>query len=81
MYKATDAIVHRPPNLIVSDVVMPEYSGYQFQNLLKEHGVDVPFIFISGEVSITGTHLRKPFDTSQLKEAIESECRNRYSKK
>jgi PAS domain S-box-containing protein len=39
-----------PPDIILSDHCMPRFSGLRAAELLKEKGLDVPFILISGSI-------------------------------
>jgi DNA-binding NtrC family response regulator len=36
------------PDLILSDDSMPQFNGLQAAELLRDHGLDIPFILISG---------------------------------
>jgi CheY-like chemotaxis protein len=70
------------PDLILCDVLMPEMSGYQVFDGLKEYDStrNIPFVFVTANVDkreiqagldmgIAG-YIRKPFDTSELLEII-----------
>ena len=37
-----------PPDLILSDYSMPQFSGLRAAELLRQRGVDIPFILVSG---------------------------------
>jgi two-component system, cell cycle sensor histidine kinase and response regulator CckA len=45
-----EAVVHRRPDLILSDYVLPELGGTEALSLLRGRLPDVPFIFVSGHV-------------------------------
>ncbi|MGK5088919.1 response regulator [Bdellovibrionota bacterium FG-2] len=59
------------PNLIISDVEMPEISGIQLLRTIRQRGDDIPFLFVTGhadrEVCLAALQLRatnlveKPF--------------------
>lgn len=67
-----------PPQLIISDLLMPDMDGYQFLLAVRadETGQPIPFLFISGqeatllleEPSLTGIvgYLSKPFAVDDL---------------
>jgi len=38
----------QPPDLILSDYSMPQFTAYDALRLLKERGLDIPFIIVSG---------------------------------
>lgn len=77
------------PDLIISDIVMPDFDGYSLISKIKKHPVlqFVPFIFISGKVEITDIrygmnhgaddYITKPFTAKDLYEAIEVRINNR----
>lgn len=85
---ATEALIAveaDPPDLIVSDVMMPEMDGFEFCRRLRETrtGQLVPFIFLSGkgevEARIQGhsmgadDYLMKPFEPLELLAKIEAQ--------
>lgn len=37
------------PDLIISDVIMPETNGYQVCRTLRAEGIQVPFLFLTGK--------------------------------
>lgn len=39
-----------PPDVILSDWSLPEFSGLRALQLLRERGLDIPFIIISGDI-------------------------------
>jgi DNA-binding NarL/FixJ family response regulator len=41
------------PDVIVSDICMPKLSGIAAKKCLQEHGVDIPFVFISANPYFT----------------------------
>jgi CheY-like chemotaxis protein len=47
-----DAIMHvqvqTPPDLILCDIMMPQKSGYEFYDWIKELGINIPFYFVTG---------------------------------
>ena len=44
------AALDQPPDLILSDFAMPRFSGLQALRIVKERGLDIPFILISGTI-------------------------------
>src|SRR5579863_997012 len=44
------AALQNPPEIILSDVSMPHFSGLRALELLRRSGCDIPFILISGTV-------------------------------
>jgi len=82
---AMDMFEDNPPDLVVSDIVMPGMDGFEFCRRLRatRSGQLIPFIFLStkGEVDdrVQGHHigaddyLIKPFDMRELVAKIESQ--------
>lgn len=68
------------PDLIISDYLMPHYTGLEMLAALRREGLDFPFILITAEGSETlavqamrlgvSDYLIKPFDTDDLLHAI-----------
>lgn len=46
----TDALAKEPWNIIFSDYTMPHFRGTVALELLRENGLDIPFIFVSGTI-------------------------------
>ncbi|HCR71487.1 MAG TPA: hypothetical protein DIW23_08600 [Anaerolineae bacterium] len=44
------AALDSPPDLILSDFAMPQFSGLQALKILKERGLDIPFLLVSGTI-------------------------------
>jgi PAS domain S-box-containing protein len=44
------ALEKRPWDIVLSDYVMPRFSGADALNVLKETGLDLPFIIVSGSI-------------------------------
>ena len=44
------ALAQQPWDLVISDYVMPGFSGLQALELFQKHGLDVPFIIVSGHI-------------------------------
>ena len=44
----TRALEASPPDLIISDLSMPGFSGYRALEIAREHAPSVPFMFVSG---------------------------------
>jgi len=76
---------HETPDLVVSDVVMPEMDGFEFCRRLRATrlGQLVPFIFLSSRAEIddriqghnmgADDYLIKPFETRELVAKIEAQ--------
>lgn len=80
-----DAFIHNPPDLVVSDVMMPEMDGLEFCRRLRatSTGQLVPFIFLSGQGELedriqghsigADDYLTKPFEPRELVAKIEAQ--------
>jgi PAS domain S-box-containing protein len=44
------AITERPWDIVISDFIMPQFSGLAALELLKQSGLDIPFIIVSGKI-------------------------------
>lgn len=74
------------PGCLILDVMMPEMTGYEIQNLLIERSQHIPIIFISayGEIeSVVRTmklgavdFLQKPLDPEKVLEAVKQALRH-----
>lgn len=79
---AYEKVMEYPPDLIISDILMPEMDGNELNKLLKsnEHTAAIPFIFLTGKSEqsnrikgIKGgadVYLTKPFDAEELKSHV-----------
>ncbi|MDF2921179.1 MAG: AraC family transcriptional regulator [Paenibacillaceae bacterium] len=47
-YKAWDAIVAKKPDLVFTDIRMPEISGLDLMKMSRNHGLDIEFVIVSG---------------------------------
>lgn len=77
----------KPPDLIVSDIMMPEMDGYQFLAAVQSNPkwIDVPFIFLTakgekedvreGRMLGADDYVTKPFDADDLVVRIASKLR------
>ena len=77
-YEALNEIVRHRPDVIVSDVVMPQPDGIRLLELLDGQGVDIPVVLITGQQE-TRRHLAdavlpKPLDADRLIETIARIC-------
>ncbi len=78
-----DKAVQFLPDVIISDIMMPDTNGVMFLKLLKKENTtkDIPLIFMSGAAIPTKTHqsiltegyqyLSKPFTEEQLLIAVD----------
>jgi DNA-binding NtrC family response regulator len=72
-------------NLIVSDVHLPGLAGPELLSHLRAKGIDVPVIFISGDLDLAtvdrsleipgATFLPKPFNSTELLSAVNANIR------
>jgi CheY-like chemotaxis protein len=81
---------HRP-DIIITDIYMPAGDGFELLNWLRNHGISIPVIAMSGSSSGTGEYdqlsvaqhlgaaavLDKPFRQSKLVETIDRVLANR----
>ncbi|MDD5190343.1 MAG: ATP-binding protein [Dehalococcoidales bacterium] len=47
----THALDEQPWEIIISDFVMPQFTGLDALKLIRERGIDIPFILTSGKIS------------------------------
>ena len=70
----------RPFQLLVTDLNMPNVSGFTLINSMREHGLDIPTVIMTGDViddlvaelmnSTVMGFLQKPFHFSELRDLI-----------
>ncbi len=48
-----EALRRREWDIVISDYVMPRFSGLDALRVLKDSGLDVPFIIVSGNIGKT----------------------------
>jgi putative two-component system response regulator len=82
--QALDLFVSIKPNLVVSDIMMPEMNGYELLESVRAmpEGITVPFLFLSARTERTDVdrarslgvddYLFKPFDAPELINAVRS---------
>lgn len=87
--QALDLFVSVRPNLIVSDIMMPEMNGYELLESVRvmPEGVTVPFLFLSARTERSDVdqarslgvddYLFKPFDAPELINAVRSRLERR----
>jgi signal transduction histidine kinase len=80
--EALDLLEKELPDLIISDIMMPEMDGYEFHSAVREIGrlTSIPFIFLTargeksdirrGRSSGADDYITKPFDDEDLLAAI-----------
>jgi DNA-binding NarL/FixJ family response regulator len=87
--EALTLIEHITPNLVISDVMMPQVNGYEFLNLMRadDRFAHVPVIFLTargmksdrimGYQAGCDAYLPKPFDPDELVAIIENLLKQR----
>jgi DNA-binding response OmpR family regulator len=75
-HQALDAAEHRPPDVIVLDVVMPDLSGVTVTRRLRARGVEVPICMLSARDEVqdrvagleagADDYVIKPFELEEL---------------
>jgi putative two-component system response regulator len=87
--QALDEFMQNQPDLVISDIMMPEMDGFELLKTIRSipSGVAVPFLFLSArtertDVSIARAlgvddYLFKPFDAAELVEAVRSRINRR----
>jgi len=79
------------PDLIILDIMMPEMTGWEFFDTLKENSswANIPVVFLTAKTdayskkfgSISGNdYIKKPFDLKNLKERIDKILKNTSQK-
>lgn len=48
--KMQDALNNKEWDIIISDYVMPQFSGLEALKIFKDHNIDIPFIIVSGNI-------------------------------
>jgi DNA-binding NtrC family response regulator len=77
--RAMELVRQRPPELIITDLYMPQIDGGTFVKMLREEGYEIPVIMMSagieGELAAIRAHasgfLEKPFNMNRAVEAVE----------
>ncbi|MCA0430271.1 MAG: LytTR family DNA-binding domain-containing protein [Bacteroidetes bacterium] len=75
--QAVEAINTDKPDIVFSDIEMPNYAGYEIVNFFKEINFDIVFITAYDQYAIRAfevaaiDYLLKPIDIERLKKAIE----------
>lgn len=72
------------PGCVILDMLMPEMNGLELQLEMKERGMDLPVIFVTGHASVDSAvaafrkgavhYLKKPVESEDLFAAIEEAC-------
>src|ERR1700684_3818296 len=71
-----------PPDLMILDVMLPDFSGFEVCQRLREAGADIPVIFLTAVDSVSDKvrgltmgaddYLTKPFSVDELKARVRS---------
>lgn len=82
---ALEMMIQCTPDLIVSDIMMPEMGGYEFLHEVRKNSewVNIPFVFVSargkegdirkGQLSDADLYVTKPFQTMELAELLQTQ--------
>jgi signal transduction histidine kinase len=85
-----ERMAKKTPDLIVSDIMMPQMDGFQFLRRVRENldWIHIPFIFLTakgeereihqGQTSGANLYIVKPFNSSELLELIESQLNRAF---
>lgn len=66
---ALESVTSNPPDLILSDVMMPKMDGLALVNRLRERGFSIPVVLMSAAVTPRThdtTFIPKPFDIDHM---------------
>ena len=92
-YEALETIQKSPPDLILLDILMPDLSGYQVCQILKEDVItrDIPIIFLSAlsdgldkvkAFSVGGSdYITKPFQVEEVLARVKNQLTIQWHKK
>ncbi len=90
---ALDVMAEHEPDLIISDVMMPQMGGYEFLNHVRANPewIQIPFIFVTakgeepdirkGRLSDADLYITKPFVISKLLALIHTQLDLAYERK
>ncbi|MCB8976824.1 MAG: response regulator [Ardenticatenaceae bacterium] len=90
---ALDVMAEHEPDLIISDVMMPQMGGYEFLNHVRANPewIQIPFIFVTakgeepdirkGRLSDADLYITKPFVISKLLTLIHTQLDLAYERK
>jgi CheY-like chemotaxis protein len=90
-HAAIDSVARHAPDIIITDIYMPAGDGFELINWLRNRGLTIPVIAMSGSSSGTGEYdqlavaehlgaaavIDKPFRQSKLVETIDRVLANR----
>lgn len=89
---ALELMAETTPDLIVSDIMMPEMDGYEFLQRVRQNQkwIHIPFIFLSargnegdvrkGRLSDADLYLTKPFAPNQLAALIQTQVGRKFER-
>jgi CheY-like chemotaxis protein len=88
-FEALERAASEPIDMLVTDVLMPEITGIELARQLREAGIEVPVLFISGHPERAGvaeaelppdsSFLTKPFSRDQLSVRIGMALKERFA--
>lgn len=88
--KGLEAVGSFPPDLIVSDIMMPEMDGYEFLTHVRQNPawLHIPVIFLTakgsrqdihkGRISGADLYITKPFNSREFVELIQSQLQRTF---
>jgi len=85
--EALAMLAHKPYDVVLLDLIMPEVSGHDLLDYAAERGLDTKLIVVSGDATFDGVqhalhcgafdYVRKPYDPGELVAALEMAMRQR----
>ncbi|MCA9972691.1 MAG: response regulator [Anaerolineales bacterium] len=85
-----DVLAQEQPDLIISDIMMPEMNGYEFLKEVRQNPewVQIPFIFLTAKGELREIHegwrsgveeyITKPYDSNELLDLITTQLDRRF---
>lgn len=89
---ALDLIAQQPPDLIISDIMMPELDGFELLHRVRQNSawVHIPVVFITakgakkdihkGRTSGANLYLTKPFKSSEVLDLVRTQLKRAFDR-
>lgn len=89
---ALDLMAQQPPDLIISDIMMPELDGFELLNRVRQNSawVHIPVVFITakgakkdirkGRTSGANLYLTKPFNSSEVLDLVRTQLKRAFDR-